>query len=97
MLNIQDNRGMTALHKAAYSYNLNCLQTLLDLKANLTILDNYGRTPLDCLIVSALSMDYSSCHQSIKNEWDSCAQVLRESGALCADGTIGKYRTAQKC
>jgi len=42
----QDNKGKTALHRAAYRGQFRAVQTLLDCKADVRVKDEHGCTPL---------------------------------------------------
>ena len=69
-VNLKNHAGLTPLHKLASSNEAECLETaklLLELKADPTIEDAHGRTPL------ALAAEFGN---------DELAQFLRQSGAV---------------
>src|SRR5689334_16213911 len=46
IVDMTDERGLTALHKAAFMGNLECMKILIDNKAEVNKVDSSGRTAL---------------------------------------------------
>ena len=55
-INFKNIEGNTALHETINKYFYNIIKLLVDYKANLTIQNNTGQTPLDFVIIKLESL-----------------------------------------
>ncbi|KAL0632772.1 hypothetical protein Q9L58_008360 [Maublancomyces gigas] len=53
-INVKDQNGQTALHRAAIAADLDTVQLLMDLDADMLTIDNAGETPLEVMAKNGL-------------------------------------------
>ncbi|KAL2920619.1 E3 ubiquitin-protein ligase XBAT33 [Bienertia sinuspersici] len=68
--------GITALHMAALNGYLDCLQLLLDLQANVSVVTFHYGTSMDLIGAGSTPLHYAACGGNLK-----CCQILLARGA----------------